>query len=181
MRSSSWAELGLQWAASERREAYRRLADALPRWRRIGPAARAALEGLVLEGRQPGEETRRRLLAGRFIHATGDGPAAPLYAGAAMVGLDFARRKLAPAEARALLTWYRRAQPRIADTYAPFAADRPHGLTATFGTLDREGLVDRATTGRLYSSTVLGWAVAWLLDDAAVLELAGREPKGAIA
>lgn len=174
MRHSPWKELGLGWAAWDCPNGHQRLADALQRWRLVGPSARAVLEALVLEGRQPVGAPREQLQAARFIHGEDAGPFAPLYAGAAVVGLEVARRRMTAAQAAALLDWYRRGELRVTERYVQFFRDRPHGTLAVFGALDRAGLVDRQVHRRLYRSTVLGWAVAWLLDDAAVLELAGK-------
>jgi len=174
MRSTVWAELGLQWASLERPEAHRRLADTLERWRALGPVGREALQQLVLGGRQPSAEARAALKAARMVHGSDQGPVAPLYPGAAAVALDETRRRLTPPQASALLDWYRRGDSRVSQVYLRFHRDRPHGAHVTFGVLDRAGLIERAEGRRLYRSTARGWAVAWLLDDAAVLELAAE-------
>ena len=173
MPSSSWLELGRGWAAVDRPGGHQRLADALNRWRMLGPVGRAALVEFVTEQRQPTPEARQQLVARRFAWCPG-GQLTPIYDGAAVVALDAERRRLTAPQASALLAWYRGPEQRVARVYRAFYRNRPHGLHVVFGALERAGLLEQVQ-GRVHQSRPLGWAVAWMLDDLALLELAGRE------
>lgn len=174
MPSNAWLELGLQWASLERPIAHQRLASALLRWRMLGPLGRAALVELVLDAVQPGPEAARQLEAARFVAAlSGDRTCVAVYAGAAVVALEQERRALSPAQGEQLLAWYRKDVGRVRDVYLVFDQPRLVGTHAVFHRFDRAGFVV-PRQGRIYRSTVRGWAVAWLLDDAAVLDLAGE-------
>lgn len=169
MSTSPWSNFGLAWASLEQLHAHSRLAQALLRWEVLPAAARTALRQLVLYLATPPAELAAELAAAQLVIL--DQPVAPSHPGAALVALDEERRALSPAEASVLLAWYERGLFRLRKTYAPFTAPRPRVLGvvdagSTFAQLERRKLVEHLQ-GTVYRSTVRGWGVARLIEDAA--------------
>lgn len=165
MSSSVWSQFGLAWASMDRPEAHARLVRALLRWDVLPAPSRAALRELVLLGGQPSPEMARELEAVQLVGIGDGGRVIPLYPGAGLVALEEERRSLPTREASSLLAWYRRGLFQVRKTYGVFQAERFSGDHEAFAELGRRQLVERREE-RLYRSTVRGWAVARLVEDA---------------
>lgn len=168
MASSTWSNLGLGWASLDTAVARARLAQALLRWDVLPVASRTALRQLVLGLGTPVGTAVRELEAVHLVSIADNGRVTPQYPGAALVALEEERRALPPTASNELLAWYQRGQFRLRKTYDPFEAERPRHALETYAELGRRQLVEQRE-GRRYRSTVRGWAVARLVEDASAV------------
>lgn len=174
-----WVDFGLAWASGSTLVAQGRIARALLRWDVLAPPSRAALRKLVLDLEQPPAEAADDLASVQLVSRDEKGRCLPLYPGVGLIALDHERRGLEAAQAQALLSWYRRGLLRVRRTYDVFCSERPRGahetglagqarpgfIAAAFAALERRSLIEHRQ-GYVYRSTVRGWAVARLVEDA---------------
>ncbi|MCA9653216.1 MAG: hypothetical protein KC501_25100 [Myxococcales bacterium] len=162
--------LGLGWASADRPAGHLRIARALQRWERLSPKARKALRELVIERTRPSVDVEGELVRAELV-ALADGRCVALYPGAGLVALDNVRAALQE-HAAVVLQWYRLHSGglsahggilRVRGTYHRFETERPSARSETLAVLQAHALVGRAG-GRVYRSTVRGWAVARLLE-----------------